>query len=245
MTVSIADAVAQILARPPAPVILIDTCSFVDLFRRDEKRFQPRVPAQEIRAAADLLDLMTALPDAAHLIVPELIPREYADHADREEAIFGGWTAFHDQNQDWLVEASSCVALALPAPHLVHPLGLGARLRGLANDLLAKARVLDRDQGCLDRAVARLINKTRPSHKKEMKDSMNLEQCLELSRRLQNAGFPKSRVWVSSNTNDFAQTATSSQLHPDLQGDFTAAGLKYFPSLLVAINYLRAGGEIP
>jgi hypothetical protein len=244
MTIRIADAVTYILAQPPVPVILIDTCSFVDLFRRDGGRFQPRVPTQEIRAA-DLLDLVTTNPDAAHLIVPELIPREYADHADQEEATFAGWTAFHDQNQDWLVEASLCVALALPAPFPVHPVGLAARLRTLANDLLGKAKVLDRDQGCLDRAVARLINKIRPSHKKEIKDSMNLEQCLELSRQLETAGFPKSRVWVSSNTNDFAQPPPSSQLHADLQGDFTAAGLRYFTSLRAAMNQLRAGGEIP
>jgi hypothetical protein len=245
MTISIAAAVTHILARPPAPVILIDTCTFLDLFRRDEKRFQPRVPSQEIQAAADLVDLVTSRPDTVHLLVPELIPREYADHADREEATFRGWTAFHDENQDWLYETSLCVALALPAPLSVLPFGLAARLRTLANDLLGKAKVLDRDQSCLDRAVVRLINKTRPSHKKEMKDSMNLEQCLDLSRRLDKAGFSRSRVWVSSNTNDFAQVTTSSQLHTDLQGDFTAAGLKYFTSLRAAINQLRAGGEIP
>jgi hypothetical protein len=84
---SIADTVIHILAQPHVPVILIDTCCFIDLFRRDEKRFQPRVPASEIRAAVDLLNLMTTPPAAAHLIVPELIPRVYADHADREEGI--------------------------------------------------------------------------------------------------------------------------------------------------------------
>ncbi len=244
MTISITDAVTHILTQPPVPIILIDTCSFVDLFRRDEKRFQPRAPAQEIRAGADLADLLTARPDAAHLIVPELIPREYADHADREEGLFAGWTVFHDENQKWLVDASLCMAVALPAPHIVHPLGLAGRLRTLADDLLRKAKVLNRDQACLDRAVARLIHKTRPSHKKEMKDSMNLEQCLELSRRLENAGFPNSRVWVSSNTNDFA-LANSSDLHTDLQGDFTSSGLKYFTSIRAALNQLRAAGELP
>jgi hypothetical protein len=249
MTITIADAFAHIQAQPPVPVLFIDTCSFLDLFRPDETQtkvpFQPRVPYQEIRAAADLLDLVTAIPDAAHLIVPELIPREYADHANTIQTKFGEWTELHDRNQDWLVEASLWVALALPAPHMVHPHGLAARLRSLADSLLAKASVLDRDSACLDRAVQRLINKFRPSHKKEMKDSMNMEQCLELSRRLQNSGFPRSRVWVSSNTNDFAQTATSSHLHADLQGDFATAGLKYFTSLRVAMNHLRAAGEMP
>jgi len=53
MMFTIADAFARIQAHPPVPVILLDTCSFVDLFRRDERRFQPRVNAQEIRAAVD------------------------------------------------------------------------------------------------------------------------------------------------------------------------------------------------
>ena len=249
MTTSIADAVAHILAQAPVPVILIDTCSFLDLFRPDETQtrvpFQPRAPHQEIRAAADLLDLVTTVPNSAHLIVPELIPREYTDHANRIQTKFGEWTQFHDRNQDWLIEASLCVALALPAPYMVHHHDLGVRLRALADGLLARARVLDRDQACLDRAVHRLINKFRPSHKKEMKDSMNMEQCLELSIRLQNAAFPRSRVWASSNTKDFAQAATSPHLHADLQGDFATAGLKFFRSLRAAINQLRAGGEIP
>lgn len=242
MTITIADAVANILAQP-APVILVDTCSFIDLFRRDPTRFQPRVPAHEIRAAADLMELMNASPEAAHLLLPELIPREYSDHADREEATFNNWMQFHDQNQGWLAKASLCVALALPLPLLIHPFGLAARFRNLADDLLGKFKVLDRDQGCLDRAVVRVINKSRPSHKKEVKDSMNLEQCLELSRRLQNAEFTRSRIWVSSNINDFAgQSGT--QIHPDLEVDITTAGLKYFTSLQAALAHLRAAGEI-
>jgi hypothetical protein len=242
ITISIADACALIQSKAPAPVILIDACNFLDIFRSDPAK--PRVPHQEIRAAADLLDLLTTTPEAAHLLLPELIPREYTDHADPIQTKFGEWTELHDANQDWLAEACLSVALALPMPHLVHPHGIAALLRRLADALLANASVLQRDHACLDRAVKRLINKDRPSHKKEMKDSMNLEQCFEVSRRLQIAGFGKSRVWVSSNTNDFAQTATSSHLHTDLQGDFITAGLKYFTSLRATLGHLRAVGEI-
>jgi hypothetical protein len=247
MTISLADAFARIQAEPPAPVILIDTCSFLDLFRTDESQtkvpYQPRVPHQEIRDAADLLALVNATPEAVHLIVPELVPREYTDHAAAIQAQFGKWTELHDKNQDWLLEASLSVTLALPAPFPVHPHGLAARLRQLVDDLLAKAWVLERDQVCVDRALHRLVDKIRPSHRKEVKDSMNLEQCLELSRQLQVAGFARARVWVSSNTNDFAQP-NSSQIHTDLQGDFVAAGLKYFTSFRAALGRLRADAEI-
>ena len=44
MTVSLADAFARIQGGPPAPVMLIDTCSFLDLFRTDES--QTKVPYQ-------------------------------------------------------------------------------------------------------------------------------------------------------------------------------------------------------
>jgi hypothetical protein len=242
--ITIANASAQIQANP-VPVIFIDICSLLDLFRRDAKSFQPRVPADEIQAAAKLLDLITASPDAAHLIVPELIPREYADHADAIEREFGLWTRHHDENQDWIIQAASCVAVSIPHPSAIHHLGFASRFRALADELLARSLVLDRAAGCLDRAVIRLITKCRPSHRKEMKDSMNLEQCLELSRQLHHAGFAKSRVFVSSNTNDFADAATTSMVHADLQGDFSAAGLDYYTSFRSAIRQLRLNGEIP
>jgi hypothetical protein len=78
----IADTMAQICAQA-APVVMLDTCSLLDLFRRDDPPQQPRVVSDEIRAASDLLQLVSARPGAAHLVVPELVPGEFADHADR------------------------------------------------------------------------------------------------------------------------------------------------------------------
>jgi len=56
---TITAAVAQIIAQR-APVIILDTCNFLDLFRRDTTRQQPRIPAEEIRIASELLQLATA-----------------------------------------------------------------------------------------------------------------------------------------------------------------------------------------
>jgi hypothetical protein len=237
-------AAAQICAQP-APVILLDTCTLLDLFRPDSTRRQPRVVPDEIPAAAELLQRVTACPDAAHLVVPELVPGEFADHAGRIEREFQGWLGFHDENQRWLAEAALWVGMALPSPQAVQPLGLQTALRKLAEDLLARTIVLARDQTCLERAVARLIAKRRPSHKKEMKDSMNLEQCLEFSAQLRRAGFTNSLVFVSSNTSDFAEAPTSTRLHPDLQGEFAAASLEFFASLRAALGSLRAKGRFP
>jgi len=241
MRLTIAEALQHVQSKQPVPVIFIDTCSFLDLFRADER--QPRADYREIRDAAALLLLASKTPEAVHLIVPELVPREFADHADAIQTQFGKWTVIQDENQQWLFEVSAHVAVPAPKNQPIHPLDLAARLRTLADNLLSQAIVLEREQICLDRAVHRLIHKQRPSQSKEMKDSMNLEQCLELSRLLESIAFPKSRVWVSSNIRDFA-APNSTQLHPDLAGDFANAGLKYFASLRAALGHLRANFEI-
>lgn len=183
-------------------------------------------------------------PPALHLLVPELVPREFADHADNVQKDFARWTQRHDTNQLWLVETSTQVGQPV-LPH--NPMAfqnLATALRGLAEKLLSQATVLERDSDCLLRAVQRVIDKKRPSHEKEIKESMNLEQCLELSRQLLAAGSIPTRIWLSSNTNDFAHAANSDRLHRDLKDEFTAAGLEYFTSLRAALGQLGGRGEL-
>lgn len=241
---TIDEAVAEIIATP-APILIVDTCSLLDLFRRrDSPRWHPTANPSDIQVAVDLLHLKSARSDAVHLIVPELVPGEYADHADRIEREFEAWFRLHDENQDWLTETAGCLGLSLPEQSPIREHGLHASCRKLADDLLAKAIVLDRDQACLDRAVTRLIAKRRPSHDRQMKDSMNLEQALELSRRLQAASSPSPRVFISSNTRDFADSPTNSEVHIDLREDFTTAGLEYHTSFRSAVGTLRRRGQL-
>jgi hypothetical protein len=241
---SISDVVVQIVARP-APIIIVDTCNFLDLFRCDSNRQQPRVPAQEIRIASELLELVTGSPDALYLLVPELVPGEFGDHATRIEGEFDRWLKFHDDNQDWLATASPWVGTTLPTSAAVGPFRLHVNFRRLANELLARSLVLDRDPTCLNRAVARLVAKRRPSHSKEIKDSMNMEQALELCSRLRVEGFALPAVFISSNTRDYGEGTTSSQLHIDLRGEFAAVSLEYFPTFRAAVGSLRSRAELP
>lgn len=241
---SIQAAIARIIAQP-ASVIILDTCNLLDLFRCDTVGQKPRVPAEEIRIASELLGFAIAQPAAAHLVVPELVPGEFADHADRIEGEFDEWLRSHDRNQDWLTEAAPSAGTPLPTPLAVHPFGLHAGFRRLANELLARAVVLDRDQASVNRAAERLIAKRRPSHKKEIKDSMNLEQGLKLCSELRNARFTRAVAFISSNTADFATPSPGSRLHSDLQADFASVALEYYPSLRAAVGALRARRELP
>lgn len=177
-------------------------------------------------------------------MVPELVPGEFADHADRIVADFDRWFRSHDTNTEWLSCVAPVVGVTLPLLDFVHPLGIAAGCRKLADELLAVAAVLGRDQVCLDRAVSRLLRKRRPSHTNQIKDSMNLKQTLELSRRLRAAPLGSDCVYVSSDANDFA-APESPKIHSDLVDEFSDAGLSYFPSLSAAVGSLQSRGRLP
>ena len=70
-----------------------------------------------------------------------------------------------------------------------------------------------------------------------------LGHALRLSTLLANAGYPSSRLMVSSNRSDFA-APNATVFHPDIVPDAAAAGLRYAISLEAAVADLRAAGEI-
>lgn len=241
---SIADAVTTILAgRVPAPVLVLDTCVLLDLFRWDGPG--PRILFAEIKAANHLLEaLALGGGELVRLVAPELVPGEFADNADSIQGAFKKGLEAHDKAREWLDDAGALFDLSRPVAPPTRDSGISTRCRALAMDLLDRSIVLDRDRACLDRAVDRLIAKRRPSHRKEIKDSMNLEQGLELARRLREAGSTAPCLFISSNTKDFANE-TRTDLHPDLRQDFKAAGLEYFTSLTAAVGSLRGRTLVP
>jgi hypothetical protein len=254
----IAEAADRVL-RNPAPVSIFDTCSLLDLFRADGQRRQPRAPAGEIEVAEALLTLTTERRGEVHLFVPELVPVEFSDHASQIAREFQTWIESHDENQGWLKQASRSVGITLPEPEPIgsHSLHFAFRqladrishslhfaFRQLADRILAAATVLAREPECLERAFQRLIAKRRPSHKKEIKDSINLDQCLDLCLRLRNGGFVGPCAFISSNTNDFAESPTSSRLHGDLSPEFGSVSLDYFTSIRAAVGTLRDRGQL-
>jgi hypothetical protein len=79
MTISLADAFTQIQAAPLAPVILLDTCSLLDLFRTDESQtkvpYQPRAPHEVIRLEHQVFHSAVANTLAAHAVAPRTTSR--------------------------------------------------------------------------------------------------------------------------------------------------------------------------
>jgi hypothetical protein len=191
-----------------------------------------------VRAGVELRSLVAA--GAVRLFVQDLVPGEWADNlpsARRDgEAGVRAFTA------TWQIAAD----LGQPAPPLpVLPPGtLIDDLEQLSHDLLTAAGELGRDHDGMSWAIDRVAAKLKPSSAKgTVKDCHILGHALRLSTLLAAAGYPNSRVLVSSNRSDFA-APNATVFHPDIALQAAAAGLRYAVSLESAVTDLRAAGEI-
>jgi hypothetical protein len=231
--ITLAQAAADLIAAP-RPILFLDTCTLLDMVRAPLRDLTP-----EVRAGIQLRAL--AATGTVRLFVQDIVPGGWAENlpaARRDgEAGVRAFTA------TWQIAAE----LGQPAPPLpVLPPGtLIDELEQLSRELLMAADTLDRDHAGMSWAIDRVAAKQKPSSAKGMvKDGHILGHALQLSTLLATAGYPHSRVLVSSNRSDFA-APYATVFHPDIVPDAAAAGLRYAISLEAAVADLRAAGEIP
>jgi hypothetical protein len=234
---TIVAAVATIQAHP-VPVVFLDTCVLLDIIRAPLRN-----AASAVEAAAELLTGTQHGPPSVHLVIGCPTPKEWSDHVD--EVVTDCTTAVNSVNA--VSEAWGFLGMAgipsLPAAAMILP----NRLRDLSKVLRDAAILLDKDADALSRAIDRVINVMRPMRKegKGAKDAVIVEHAIGLTSALRVAGFAQRCVFVSSNTNDFAISKTTT-LHPHLAGAFGApTNLDYAASIPAAVTLLKAGGWVP
>jgi hypothetical protein len=231
--ITLVQAVADLTAAP-RPILFLDTCTLLDIVRAPQRDL-----TAEVRAGVKLRALVAT--GTVRLFVQDIVPGEWADNlpAARRDGE-AGVRAFI---ATWQIAAD----LGQPAPLLpvLQPGNLIDELEQLSRDLLMAAQTLDRDHAGMSWAIDRVAAKQKPSSAKgTVKDCHILGHALRLSTLLAAAGYPNSRVLVSSNQSDFAAPFATA-FHPDIAPHATAAGLRYAASLEAAVADLRAAGEIP
>jgi hypothetical protein len=231
--ITIDQAVASSISAP-RPILFLDTCTLLDIVRAPLRDLTAAV-----RAGVELRGLAAC--GAVRLLVQDIVPGEWADNlpAARRDGE-AGVRAFI---ATWQIAAD----LGQPAPPLpaLPPGTLVGELEQLSRDLLLAAETLDRDHAGMSWAIDRVAAKQKPSSAKgTVKDGHILGHALQLSSRLAAAGYPNSRVLVSSNRSDFA-ASFATLFHPEIVPHAVAAGLRYASSLEAAIADLRAASEIP
>jgi hypothetical protein len=231
---SIAD-VAKDLLLNPRPVLCLDTCELLGAVQ-----CLPQGQVQHVDALFRLHRSCAANPLRVSIVITELVALEFGQNIAEVEAKAAKFLAAADDQSDRIHRAWSNINQPprnAPSNHAAT--ALVQELTNIAQATLGLATVIDSDQACVDRAVARVRAETRPSHKGKIKDSIHLEHYLELSRQLQNQVFQVRRVFVSSNKADFWQPHSAGRLHARLVPQFALAGLEFFGSLSAALGSLR------
>jgi len=241
----IAEAEADLLASP-RPVLFFDTCDILNLLQ-----VVTTVPPAELEAVNRLLAALATNPQRCQPVATYVTAMEYVQKTNPADPLYQLDCVGHhkpppEQVTARLTEIDFQIhrlhqirqelgqPLAVPAITYAN-LNLLPDLQATADLLLDVCWALQRDQTCVDAAINRVFARTRPSHKREVKDSIHLEHCLALARRLQHHGFADPIIFTSANRNDYGP-AVGMQPHPDLQADF--AGVAYFERLSAAIAHL-------
>jgi hypothetical protein len=221
-----------------APVVFLDTCVLLDVVRAPVRN-----AAGNVEAATELLTGATRKPPTVYLVIACPTPTEWGAHID--EAVQDCENAVNSVGAVF----ASCTLVGLPA---VGPLPVGLatlpdRLKTLSKNLLDASILLDKDGDALSRAIDRLIGAKRPAREGGQggKDAAILEHAISLVDALLVGGFAGHRVFVSSNTDDFA-TGKTTAIHPDIKPAFDPPrDIHYFVSLSAAVTWLKASGWVP
>lgn len=228
------------------PLVFLDTCDLVNLLQ-----VLITVPVPELQAVNRLLDALAANPQRCQPVATYVTAIEFAQKTHPNNPVYvqdsigkrmpPDEVAYQlgviDAQLARLHQVREEFGVPLPTATIYAGLGLLADLQVTAEMLFDACWALEREQDCVNAAVQRVFDKRRPSHKREVKDSIHLEHCLELARRIRRAGFTEKIVFASANKNDYGPVVAQ-QPHPDLQVDFAAVKMTYFDSLGNAIAHL-------
>jgi hypothetical protein len=231
---TITDAAAEIAAAQ-RPVLCLDTCVLLDVITLGN-----RGQADQIGMNRRLLDVVVTTPERVQLVVNELIHWEWNQRKDDVK----------NEAMTWLVETDKQIAQIHRArEELLKPLPFEAKtytdpqliedLTDLAQAILGQALVLKQDTDCVLKAVERVKRKQRPSHNKQVKDSIHLETYLEFSRQLRDRGHTAGRYFLSTNSSDFwHEKHGAMQPHSELTDDMNNAGLTFLGRLPIVMKAL-------
>ncbi|MGC8639447.1 MAG: hypothetical protein ACP5XB_06165 [Isosphaeraceae bacterium] len=221
-----------------APVVFLDTCVLLDVVRAPLRN-----AAGNVEAATEVLTGANRTPPTIYPVIACPTPTEWGAHI--EEAVQDSENAVNSVG----AVSDSRTFVGLPALGPL-PAGLATlpdRLKTLSRNLLDTSILLDKDGEALSRAIDRIINGVKSARKggQGAKDAAILEHAVGLVDALLVGGFAGRRVFVSSNTGDFA-TAKTTAIHPEIRPVFDPPrDIHYFVNLSATVNWLKASGWVP
>ena len=212
---------AQIISTSPKPLILVDTCSLLDLIRAPVR---DKLNADHIKGGIDILGKVTA--GELHLVVTSTIQKKFSEHLNATCDELEKNAKSLEEKTAHYIRASGLAGLLLSTAGSLQAATLSKKLSQYSTDLLAQSLILDRDRECDHRALDRVEVHNAPAGrgKSESKDCLIVEHFLELVRQLRRAGYSGKTVFVTNNFNDYGPPSAP---RSPLDSEFVGAKIVY------------------
>jgi hypothetical protein len=224
---------AKTIAASGKPVILIDTCSILDVMRdptRETMRIHEHQAGLDLLAAAENGRLACVV---AHQVRLEFVQHEQLvqDEADRALKKLIG--------QISRVNQLSAILGAPGALNFTHLDDHVARTRILVDRWLARVVAYNPDSAVLEKAIARMNANIAPARrgKESSKDCIVFETYLSFSSILRTEGLTAPIVFLSSNTREYLTEA--SILKSEIERSLAPYSIEYAPNMALAKHQLN------
>lgn len=247
MTALACDDLAAEIARADVPVLLLDTCTILDVVRAPVR---DQLGIHDIHAIHNLIGRATGAQPTVSFVITSQVLQEFEEHIDEVETETGN--ALEKTSDRFAAILRRMQALSpddcIPGAVELVSLGFPGRGRKLADQIVQASSVLDDHPDDILKAYCRVTLATPPATRarQSVKDCHITESYLRLSANLRSAGFSRNMVFTSSNTKDYQQDHPS--LHPALRAEFDSACLEYSPNWSAARHELdrrRAPSPVP
>jgi len=211
----------------PAPVLVVDTCSVLDVTR---SLHRPEPPTHSLSMGTKAVRVSRQSPPGLHLIVFDEIEQELLRNLPSEIASLRG-------HMTKLESAGAISFWRLIAPLWRSGVGrIEATLAAFPARWKDSSHRISQDAACMLRARARLTAGIKPAKRgnANVGDCLITEQLLELAAQLRSGGFSKEIVFVSSNKKDYGGPALTSPLNVE----FASYSIDFFQNIQGAMTQL-------
>jgi hypothetical protein len=223
---------AKAIAATGSPVLLIDTCSILDVMRdptRNTLRIHERQAGLDLLAAAEAGTLAAVV---AHQVMLEFAEHDQSVQDEAERALE------RLRGQIDRVNQLSAI-LGAPGPlNLAHLDDHVARTRKIVGRWLKQFVTYKPDATVLEKAIARMNGNIAPARrgKDSSKDCIVFETYLDFAGMLRAEGLTAPIVFLSSNTEEYLNE--NGVLKSEIAGDFAQLLIDYAPNMALAIHQL-------
>ncbi len=237
MTALSCDDLAAQIAKADVPVLLLDTCTILDVVRAP---LLDHLGIHDIEAVHTLISRATGSSPGVSMVITEQVHQEFREHIDAVETETRYGIKKASDRFAGILKRMQELSTKDYIPDSVDLCSLGFPQRGryLAEQIVDTSSTLTDHADEVLKAYDRVKRGKPPATraKQSVKDCMIAESYLRLAATLHTGGFSWNMVFATSNTKDYEQGHSS--LHPELRTEFCSASLEYSPSWSAARHEL-------